>query len=94
MSRTNLKRQVLDILAEVSPKTASKAKRQIPECRGGLKEQLHAMNKYWRLQLGLCPEPTIAVREYLSDNLVVTEWLEYFKHLIVPYIVRNDLPKY
>ena len=50
-------------------------------------------NRYWNLQLMGLPENTINERFCLVTDGSVDDWFKLFKEMIIPCIVRNDLPK-
>ena len=50
-------------------------------------------NRYWNLQLLGLEENTIDVRFCLITNGTTDDWFRLFKQMVIPCIVRNNLPR-
>ena len=50
-------------------------------------------NRYWNLQLMGLKENTIDVRFCLITEGTEEDWLRLFKQMVIPCIVRNELPR-
>lgn len=57
------------------------------------REQVAAINHFWRVQLGGLPVSTVEERECLVNDDALTEWLENFSEILVPTIIKHDLPR-
>ena len=54
--------------------------------------QRHMLNRYWNLQLSMCPN-NMDTRFYLVPNGKITDWLRLFTDSVLPFIVQNQLPR-
>jgi len=54
--------------------------------------QRHLLNRYWNLQLSMCPN-NMDVRFYLVPNGKIEDWLRLFSESVMPFIVQNQLPR-
>jgi hypothetical protein len=85
--------QLLSIAGHPSPElwalnpTINEAKTASP------KLQQFLINRYWRVQLGRCIESTTSLRYCLDDDAPVDTYLNIFMKVLVPAILRNNLPK-
>lgn len=50
------------------------------------------LNRYWNLQLMACNVPSVNVRFCLIPNGPIDEWINLFKTMVVPFLVRHTLP--
>lgn len=57
------------------------------------KLQQFLINRYWRLQLGSSKEPTTRERYCLMDEGTPAQYLDIFEKLIVPGLLRCNLPQ-
>lgn len=55
--------------------------------------QRHMLNRFWNLQMLSCNESSINERYCLIPNGEIKDWLRMFKEGIIPFCIRNDLPK-
>jgi hypothetical protein len=55
--------------------------------------QRYFLNKYWGLQLMNSDDVSTDVRSYLIPDGTIEEWIYYFKEKIVPFLIKNQLPK-
>ncbi|HXQ36810.1 MAG TPA: hypothetical protein VN843_22550 [Anaerolineales bacterium] len=51
------------------------------------------LNHYWFLQLIDSEVDTMSVRSYLIHNGTEEDWMKLFVQYILPFVVKNDLPK-
>lgn len=51
------------------------------------------LNRYWSFQLISAPESSIEERYCLIPNGDVKAWLKLFRDKILPFLVRNHLPR-
>ena len=91
----DLREIVVQMLVEQSPEQAERFDYRfgiLPE-RCSLKEAIHELNNFWRLQLANVPESTSDVRSYLGDDMNVEIWLHHFKTKILPEVLKHQLPQ-
>lgn len=56
--------------------------------------QRHLINRFFRTQmLSLREVDSIVVRTYLIDAGEYSDWIRLFKDSVVPFLIRNSLPK-
>lgn len=56
--------------------------------------QRHLINRFFRTQmLALREVDSIVVRTYLIDAGEYSDWIRLFKDSVVPFLIRNSLPK-
>lgn len=68
--------------------------RLIKEARGkNSMVQRFLLNRYWTFQLGLAGSVTTEERCALLPEGSVNDWLAAFKRTVVPFLLRNDLPR-
>ncbi len=57
-------------------------------------EDMHILNRFWRLQLGNLRVDTIGARECLVDCKDKQIWVENFIAYVLPVIVDRHLPRH
>lgn len=57
-----------------------------------LHEDLMAVNRFLRIQLGLLDVDTTTERQYLCNDCDLQEWLEGFEDVVLPTIMDYGLP--
>lgn len=57
----------------------------------GPKLQRFLINRYWRVQLGMCADDTTSARFCLFESGEDREYLDVFKTNVIPYIMKNQL---
>jgi hypothetical protein len=57
------------------------------------KLQQFLINRYWRVQFGRCAESTTSLRYCLDDDAPPETYINIFMKVLVPAILRNNLPK-
>ena len=55
--------------------------------------QRHFLNKYWGLQLVSAEDNSIEERSCLIPDGNVSDWLGLFRTNILPFLIKNQLPK-
>ena len=55
--------------------------------------QRFLINRYWRQEIGLYNENTIAIRQYLIDQGSINDWLRLFEQGVIPCVIRNIQPR-
>lgn len=59
-------------------------------CHGN---EINALNRFWRRELGALPFCTIALRACLDDLMSPQDWIYNFNRYILPIVIRHSLPK-
>lgn len=80
---------VYDLLREKDPELAISFERGFSPLSD---DELVELNRYLRGQLSKAPVSTFEERSCLVDTLSDRTWLEYFEDLILPTLVRFNLP--
>lgn len=57
-----------------------------------LREDLLAVNRFLRIQLGLLDTDTTIERQLLSNDVDLNEWLDGFEDIVLPTIIAYGLP--
>lgn len=58
-----------------------------------IKRQMHEINNFWRLQLGLLNNlDTFRCRQAIVDDIDVPMWLYNYERYVLPTIIDNNLP--
>jgi len=89
---TNVVAAVVDLLAEKNPSAATRFTRQFRSTANTDKDEIVALNRFWRDQLSSLHVSTISERACLVDDIATRDWLRHFRLLVLPLIVKNDLP--
>ena len=55
--------------------------------------QRHFLNKFWGLQLVSAEDNSIEERSCLIPDGDVKDWLTLFRSNVVPFLIKNQLPK-
>lgn len=61
---------------------------------GTTSNELVLINRFWRRQFSMCQSDTSAVRTWLCDSDEPIAWLQMFENVIIPEIVKLNLPRY
>jgi len=60
-----------------------------------LTQQIHIVNEFWRMQLGLMSIDTLSVRSCIADNVTVEDWLSNFERYLIDFILNQQaIPNY
>lgn len=90
MVREELRQAGLELLIQANydnhPRLIN-AKQRRPEV------QRYELNRYWQLQLLATDAHSVEERFHLIPNGTVEEWFRLFKHKIVPFAVKHQLPR-
>lgn len=82
-----LKRRVTEILKRHDPAAAARWQKNRAD------NTLESISLYWKLALSqVTTENTIDARTYLDPTMEVNLWFNYFEIVVVPIIIRNNLP--
>lgn len=66
----------------------------ITEAKGkDIEQQRYLLNRYWTDQLLKTSDDSREERYCLIPNGSIDDWLLLFKNTIIPFILKNDLPK-
>ncbi|MNG07309.1 hypothetical protein D3C85_13710 [compost metagenome] len=88
----NVVTAVVDLLAKDNPSAANRFARNFHCNSGEAGAQVCELNRYWRDQLSALHVSTISARTCLVDNIEPNDWLRHFRQLVLPTIVKYDLP--
>lgn len=55
--------------------------------------QRYILNRFWNIQLLDCSDISIDERYCLIPNGTIQEWLNLFKTKVLPFCIKNNLPK-
>lgn len=92
MTTASVVASVVDMLADSSPSAANRFTRDFHCNHPDSKIQIVELNRYWRDQLSQVHASTISARTCLVDDIEPADWLRHFRSLVLPTIVRHDLP--
>lgn len=92
-STDNLVGCVADAIARDNPAAATRFTRDFPQQSNEPAQQIKDLNRYWRSQLGQLHTSTISERSCLIDNIKPADWFRHFQKLVLPLIIRADLPR-
>lgn len=93
MTTTSLASQVHALFKEKKPELAEIFQASFVGKFKTDKEEVVALNRYFRQVLLQAPIPTQDERGCLIDDLAPATWLKYFRTHALPTMVRFDLPK-
>lgn len=54
--------------------------------------QILELNRFWRDQLSQLHISTISARTCLVDDIAPRDWLRHFGQLVLPVIIKHNLP--
>lgn len=89
---TTLTSSVTDLLANQNPAAANRFARQFHPDTRSEKEELCALNRFWREELLAVHASTVSARSCLVDDIDARSWLRHFRSLVLPTIVQHNLP--
>lgn len=55
--------------------------------------QRYLLNRYWNLQMLSCSDFSFEERQCLIPNGTIEDWIRLFKAKIIPFCIKNNLPK-
>lgn len=85
---------VADAISSANPSAALRFTRSFHDKNGSADEQIRALNRYWRDELGRLNASTVSARTCLVDQQIdPRDWLRHFRNLVLPTILANDLPR-
>lgn len=80
---------VADSIAAQNPAAAMRFTRGF---RGG-DNDIPELNRYWRGQLAQLHVSTVSERMCLIDDIDESRWLHHFTKLVLPLVIKSDLPR-
>ena len=89
----SLVRLVSGLIADRDPAASERFDAQFPTIPDNQHDELVALNRYLRGQLGQLPVNTISERECLIDLIEPGDWVHHFKQQVLPTILRFNLPR-
>ena len=93
-SDDNVVGSVTDAIGATNPAAATRFTRSFHDNAGDAAQQISALNRYWRTELGRLPVSTVSARTCLVDqNIEPRDWLRHFRNLVLPTILQHDLPR-
>lgn len=92
MTTSSIVGSVVDMLARDNPSAANRFAREFHCQDTNPSQQVRALNVFWRDQLSSLHTSTISARTCLVDDISPEDWLRHFGQLVLPTIVKHDLP--
>lgn len=89
----NLVGEVTDAIAASDPAAAVRFTRSFQQRETEPRAVIRDLNRYWREELSRLNSSTISARACLIDDIEPTDWIRYFKKLVLETIVINHLPR-
>jgi|SRR5690606_1088078 len=83
---------VYNLIAAEDQKAAQRFKSSFVAVGETPEQEIVALNKYWRLQLGGVHANTISERMCLIDEINPADWMRHFRVHVLPSILRFNLP--
>lgn len=84
---------VADAIATQNPQAAMRFTKAFKTSSTDPSGQISDLNRYWRTELSSLHSSTVSERTCLINDIEPRDWLRHFKELVLPLIIKSDLPR-